>query len=109
MLVKQADLSSKIRSLKAEIKKLESITDICPTCGQKLPNVTKIDTTEKHSELDQLTAELSDVDKQVSESNAQLQENLDSEVKKFDEKKFLIRDLLYRTMYKIKHHTTLKK
>lgn len=87
LLVKQADLSSKVRTLKIEINKLESITDICPTCGQKLPNVTKIDTTEKRSELDQLTVELSDVDKQVSESNAQLQENLDSEVKKFDENK----------------------
>ena len=87
LLVKQADLSSKVRSLKAEIKKLDSITDICPTCGQKLPNVTKIDTTEKRGELDQLTVELSDIDKQVSESNAQLQENLDCEAKKFDENK----------------------
>lgn len=45
---------SKINSLKTEISKLKSITDTCPTCGQKLQGITKPDTTEKESELTKL-------------------------------------------------------
>lgn len=37
--------------LENKIKELENITDICPTCGQKLPNITKIDTTELKEDL----------------------------------------------------------
>lgn len=43
-----------IKTLEKEIKELESISDICPTCGQKLPDVHKIDTTERHNKLDKL-------------------------------------------------------
>ena len=41
-----ADEEAKVKSLKIEITKLDAITDICPTCGQKINNVHKIDTTE---------------------------------------------------------------
>lgn len=40
------------RVLEKEIKKLDSITDVCPTCGQKIPDVNKPDTTEKKKELE---------------------------------------------------------
>ena len=43
-------LSKKV--LEKEIKKLDSITDVCPTCGQKIPDVNKPDTTEKKKELE---------------------------------------------------------
>lgn len=39
------------KQLEKELKKIESIVDICPTCGQKIPNVHKIDTTELKSKL----------------------------------------------------------
>ena len=45
------NLKSEIKVLKNEIKKLESITDICPTCGQKIPGATKIDTSEHKDKL----------------------------------------------------------
>ena len=37
---------------KQEISRLEKITDICPTCGQKLPGVIRPDTTELKAQLD---------------------------------------------------------
>lgn len=37
-------LKSEINVLNKEINNLESIRDICPTCGQKIPNVVKPDT-----------------------------------------------------------------
>lgn len=52
------DLQVEIGTLSKEISKLDAVTDVCPTCGQKLPNVTKIDTTEKKTQLAQLTEQL---------------------------------------------------
>ena len=41
-----------INSLNKEIVRLKNIKDTCPTCGQKLPDVHKIDTTEMEQELE---------------------------------------------------------
>ena len=38
----------------AEINRLKSVKDVCPTCGQKIPGVNKIDTTELEEELSHL-------------------------------------------------------
>lgn len=45
----------KITQLKNEINKARSIKDICPTCGQKLPDVHKIDTIDMEKEVSDLT------------------------------------------------------
>lgn len=45
-----AERNAKIR----EITRIENIKDVCPTCGQKLPDVHKPDTSELHAELNQL-------------------------------------------------------
>lgn len=52
--IEKTKLSTEISSLSTEIKRLESVKDTCPTCGQKLPDIHKVDTTElvaKHAEL----------------------------------------------------------
>lgn len=38
-----ANANASIKSIKNEIKKAESISDTCPTCGQKIPDEMKID------------------------------------------------------------------
>lgn len=48
------DLNTDIKLLTNEIKKLDNITDVCPTCGQKIPNVNKPDTTAQKAELKSL-------------------------------------------------------
>jgi len=40
-----------ILKLEKEIKELKSIKDICPTCGQKLPNIVKPDTSIQETKL----------------------------------------------------------
>ena len=52
--IKKTELDSNIKNLREEINKYENIKDTCPTCGQKLPNVHKIDTTDLHIKLDTL-------------------------------------------------------
>lgn len=81
---KKLELEATIKALKQEIINLESVKDICPTCGQKLPNVTKIDTTEKHIELDKLNISYEETKKQ-SEKEYNLMSDRVAEVDaKFD-------------------------
>ncbi len=62
----EAQLSGQIRALVAEISNLKNVRDVCPTCGQKLPNVHKVDTTEKEKELQALQDQLVDVRSKLS-------------------------------------------
>jgi DNA repair exonuclease SbcCD ATPase subunit len=45
----------KITQLNKDIANAKSVKDICPTCGQKLPNIHKIDTTDMEQEVSRLT------------------------------------------------------
>lgn len=64
--VQKYQLDSDIKSLQVEIKKLKSITDICPTCGQKLPNVSRPDTSKLETELSTQQATLADIDEKLA-------------------------------------------
>lgn len=51
----------KINAIKNEIQKLESIKDVCPTCGQKIPGTVKPDTSELHNQLIDSNKELEEL------------------------------------------------
>lgn len=79
-------------SKQSELHKIQNIKDICPTCGQKIPNVFKPDTTELEEEiaiLKQKSNDAAQIDTENKENSAkQLQEvqnEIDEKVKKFDE------------------------
>lgn len=77
---KKSEVSNREYSLRTEIEKLESITDICPTCGQKIPGAVKPDTTAKRKELDELLAQINTYTEQLKEDNtayAKIVEELD--------------------------------
>lgn len=63
---KKYALQAKIKSLSDEIKRLDSVVDVCPTCGQKLPDVHKVDTSEKKNELSKLQDSLNLVCAEIS-------------------------------------------
>lgn len=54
---KYTKATAECTSLSNEIKKLESITDICPTCGQKIAGVEKPNTSEQKIKLLELKEE----------------------------------------------------
>ena len=74
---KKNEIEREWYSLKNEIKKLKSITDICPTCGQKMPNIEKPDTTQKEKELEVLYNKLEEIKQEISELNKQLKQETD--------------------------------
>lgn len=62
-------LRIEINGIKSEITKLESITDICPTCGQKLPDVHKPDTTQLKINLEEKLSKLKPLEDYLSSLN----------------------------------------
>lgn len=60
-------LTTKIGYLRSDIQKKKSITDVCPTCGQKISGIVIPDTSEQEEELEKLTNESKELDKTISE------------------------------------------
>lgn len=65
------ELKSKASAINSKIVELNNITDICPTCGQKLPNVTKIDTSDLREEYDNLVSLIKELENTISDINEQ--------------------------------------
>jgi len=61
--------TTKINSLKKEISKLKNVTDICPTCGQKIPGAHVVDTSSKEDELNILLNTQDELEKELSINN----------------------------------------
>lgn len=85
------DKKSNEKQLEGEIKKLESIVDICPTCGQKIPDVHKIDTSDLRSKLSTaksvtaaLLSKINDLDKKKSDVSVSHSESLNKTLSKYD-------------------------
>lgn len=71
-LAKKAELEVTIRSLTAEITKIKSIKEFCPTCGQKLAGVTKPSTAELEADLSNANSELANVKAEFTRLDALL-------------------------------------
>lgn len=63
-----------ITNLTKEISKLQSIVDVCPTCGQNLPNVHKPDTKAQEAALSHAQAELVVIKDSITKCNKQHQD-----------------------------------
>lgn len=59
----------RMKTLQDEITKLKSIKDICPTCGQKIPNVIKPDTSEQEKLLEDTKKLLANIDIDISNND----------------------------------------
>lgn len=71
--VKKAKLEVEISTLTKEISKLRAITDTCPTCGQRLPNVHKPDTSVQEATLQSYKNELNNTNNELQKCDAQHQ------------------------------------
>lgn len=63
-----------IENLTKEIVKLQSIVDVCPTCGQSIPNVHKPDTSSQEAALLIAKASLTEVIESINKCDTQHQE-----------------------------------
>ena len=116
---KGLNLKNDVILLDKEIQRKDSITDICPTCGQKLKGVEKPDTTKdkarsmqmraeldklrielrelKQKRADKINAELIDIDKKISELKSKIKQTastytLDSQINEVSRNKNAIQN-----------------
>ena len=61
-------------ALSKKIKELEAVSDICPTCGQKLHGVTKPDTSALKTQLEDISKTIDNLNSKLNEINASLSE-----------------------------------
>lgn len=58
----KSKLQTSINTLQNKIHELSNITDICPTCGQKIPNISKPDLTHDIEKLASLNYDLNNIE-----------------------------------------------
>ena len=80
------DKCIELKSIDAKISELESIKDICPTCGQKLPNVKKVDTTELRTKHIVLNQEINNLQELIYNSTDKFANSKKSLEKSFETK-----------------------
>ena len=56
------ELTGELNALKKQLKAIDSISDVCPTCGQKLLNVEKPDTTSLNEQIQTLQSDIADLE-----------------------------------------------
>lgn len=88
-----AYLKSKIESLESEIEKINSIKDICPTCGQKLIGVKKPSTESLRKDLQDNKESYNNILNKISEINKNYENKLNDLEKFFNRK---LDDLTFR-------------
>lgn len=71
------NLKVELGSLKSELTKLRNITDTCPTCKQKLPDVHKPDTKELECSIGEKEVQLKEYECQLSELKINKHSELD--------------------------------
>ena len=89
----RVEIDLNISSLQKEITRLKAIKDICPTCGQALPNVHKPDTKEQEQQLltfkeakDKIENDLAKCYAQHNEYLAQIDKAFSTEILELTEK-----------------------
>lgn len=74
-----------IKTLELEIKRLNSITDICPTCGQKIPDVIKPDSTKQVNLLSDAKRTLKELQILIKNINENKQRTIKEHNKKYND------------------------
>ena len=81
------ELNATIAALNKQLIQMRSIKDVCPTCGQKLPDVHKPDTTSIENELKELQEDASDLEATLKDYETSYHNNVQLVKQKFADKK----------------------
>ena len=76
--------TSECQVLKEKLNELESIVDVCPTCGQKIPGVFKPNTMELNKQVKECENELLELNKNYMEEEKALQVRIAGKKSEYD-------------------------
>lgn len=71
--IEEKEVYANITSLTQEIRRLKNITDVCPTCGQKIPGVLKPDTSSQENKLEELNNKHSTLNENIKSIKAKFE------------------------------------
>lgn len=92
-------LSSEMNNKRQEIDKLQAVTDICPTCGQKIPGVSKIDTEPLEKEYKEITNKFFEISEKIKQGENKYREEKTKLVTKYGERKNEINNIIATLKY----------
>lgn len=78
--------SSECKSMRKKLDELESIVDVCPTCGQKIPGVFKPNTTELRKQLKENEDILFELEKHYAEEERSFNTRISDKKAEYDKK-----------------------
>ena len=81
------ELKANIAALNKQLTQMRSIKDVCPTCGQKLPDVHKPDTTSIEHELEELREDACDIEATLKDYETSYNNNMKLVKQQFADKK----------------------
>lgn len=100
-------LKAQIKIAETDIRSKDSVTDICPTCGQKLAGVTKIDTTSAKEALAQLKEALRVHENDYSKLNTEIATAKAEKLSKYNNNKEKYRTTMQTITDSIRTHETV--
>jgi DNA repair exonuclease SbcCD ATPase subunit len=89
-----ANLNAELSSLQKELTKLKSIKDVCPTCGQKLPDVHKPDTTDVENQIHECSNNIASLRDYISEEERIYESTKQQLTSKFAAQKAVLKNSL---------------
>ena len=84
------DISINIGTINNKLREIRNIKDVCPTCGQKLPDVHKPDVTQFETELTELTLQKQKIDSDLQSLMTKKQSEFDEAYKSFIEQETIL-------------------
>lgn len=91
----QNKLNVEIRVIQTEITRIKNIKDICPTCGQRIPNVEKPDTTAQEQLLAEKQVELAGILKNLADKQEKYNVYLNNLEQKFSSQELELQKKLF--------------
>ncbi len=88
-------------ALSKKIKELEAVSDICPTCGQKLHGVTKPDTSTLKTQLEDISKTIDNLNSKLNEINTSLSEKQSEIRAKYSQLKEINQDTITKLTDKL--------
>lgn len=94
-------LETEISIIESEIKKIDSIKDVCPTCGQKIPNINKPDSTPlkeklsvKLTEASKLKTLIQDIKQKTFVDQKSIEDRYEDDLTRIDLDKTTIKNIV---------------
>lgn len=81
------ELQAELKVTTAEIARIQRIQDVCPTCGQRITDVHKPDTTELEKRAQSISVELTHVNSEIAELRKEYENNLQEIQHRFRDRK----------------------